>query len=86
MKVVNQKQLTLNTFSNALALSNTKFDDWFNAAISSAEPHFNQFLMFLKQEFEDKRLTKNEMIHLLDLYFYQPDSIIRREVDKYRCE
>lgn len=76
MKTVNQKQLTSNTFENKLLLSNTTFDDWFKEAISSAEPRFKQFLMFLKQEFDDKKLTKKGMIHFLDLYF-RPNSIFK---------
>ena len=77
MKKVNQKQLTSNTFENKLLLSNTTFGDWFNEAISSAEPHFKQFLVFLKQEFDDKRLTKKGMIHFLNLYFDPTDSTFK---------
>lgn len=76
MKKVNQKKLTSNTFENKLLLSNTTFDTWFNESMSSAEPRFKRFLAFLKQEFDDKKLTKKGMIHFLDLYF-RPNSIFK---------
>lgn len=79
MKKVSQKQLTLNTFESKLLLSNTTFDDWFNEAISSAEPRFKQFLTFLKQEFDNQKLTKKGMMHFLDLYFDPTNSTFKEK-------
>lgn len=77
MKEVNHKQLTSNAFANKLLLSNTQFDDWFDTALSTAEPRFKQFLTFLKQEFDDQKLTKKGMIHFLNLYFDHSNSIFK---------
>lgn len=76
MKKMHKTTLTSNAFENKLLLSNITFDTWFNESMSSAEPRLKQFLAFLKQEFDDKKLTKKGMIHFLDLYF-RPNSIFK---------
>jgi len=76
MKVLKSQQLTSNAFVNKLLLLNTKFNDWVNAGALSGEPHFEQFLTFLKREFDNKRLAKDELIDLLDNYFHILDHLV----------
>ena len=75
MKVIKSQQLTSNEFVNKLLLLNTKFNDCVNAGALSGEPHFEQFLIFLKREFDNKRLAKDELIDLLDNYFHILDHL-----------
>lgn len=76
MKVITSQQLTSNEFVNKLLLLNTQFNDWVNAGALSGEQHFEQFLTFLKREFDNKRLAKDELIDLLDNYFHILDHLV----------
>lgn len=75
MKVIKSQQLTSNAFVNKLLLLNTQFNDYVNVGELSGETHFTQFLTFLKQEFDNKKLTKDELINLFDNHFHILDHL-----------
>lgn len=81
MKEVNHKQLTSNAFVNKLLLLNTQFEDSVDMGKSEFKPRFKKISMFLKQEFDNKRLTKDEIVYLLDNYFRVLDHLLELQED-----
>lgn len=81
MKEIHQKQLTSNTFVNKLLLSNTQFNDWVNVSESHEKQYLNQFLTIIAREYDNQRLSKDELVDLLDNYFHILDHLLELTTD-----